>query len=239
MAETATRKRILVVDDEEDVQILVNRILTDAGYSVDSASDGQQALERIDERRPDLVVLDLMMPGLDGWGVLENLRQRPDPPPVVVVTALADYQAFTRGVREGAAAYVCKPFHFAELVATCQKVLLASASRSPTAQEQRRESRRRLMVEVQVLSQENRPMALGEMVNLSLGGAQIDMGAELQLGERVRIAFSIPGSGFPLGLEGRVQWRLAAQRGFCHGLVFVALSSDEQRHLEELLRPPS
>ena len=239
MAETTTPKRILVVDDEEDVQILIRRILSDAGYAVDSASDGQEALEKIDERRPDLVVLDLMMPGLDGWGVLENLRKRPDPPPVVVVTALADYQAFTRGVREGAAAYVCKPFHFAELVATCQKVLLASASRSQVAAELRREPRRRLMVEVQVLSQESRPMALGELVNLSMGGAQVDMGAALDLGERVRIAFTIPGSRLPLGLEGRVQWRLAAQKGFCHGLVFLSLSADQERYLRELLRPPA
>lgn len=236
MLET-TPKRILVVDDEEDVQILIRRILSDAGYDVASASDGQEALHKIDERAPDLVVLDLMMPGLDGWGVLENLRRRPNPPPVVVVTALADYQAFTRGVREGAAAYVCKPFHFAELVATCQKVLLAATTRTLVTPEQRRESRRRLMVEVQVLSQENRPVAVGELVNLSMGGAQVDLGVALDLGERVRVALSIPRSGFPLGLEGRVQWRLSAQKGFSHGLVFVSLSPSEDRQLRELLRP--
>jgi DNA-binding response OmpR family regulator len=239
MAETTSRKRILVVDDEEDVQILIQRILTDAGFDVESAGDGQLALERIEDRRPDLVVLDLMMPGLDGWGVLEHLRKRPDAPPVVVVTALADYQAFTRGVREGAAAYVCKPFHFGELVATCQKVLLASAARAPVASEQRREQRRRLMVEVHVLSQESRPVAVGELVNLSLGGAQVDLGIALQLGDRVRVALSIPSSGFPLGLEGRVQWRLAAQRSFSHGLVFVALSVAEEQQLRDLLRPPA
>jgi DNA-binding response OmpR family regulator len=239
MAETTSRKRILVVDDEEDVQILIRRILSDAGYDVDSASDGEAALERIEDRKPDLVVLDLMMPGLDGWGVLENLRKRPDPPPVVVVTALADYQAFTRGVREGAAAYVCKPFHFAELVATCQKVLLAGATRSPVVPEQRRESRRPLVVEVQVLSHGSRPVAVGELVNLSPGGAQVDLGVALELGDRVRVAFSIPSSGFPVGIEGRVQWRLAAQRGYSHGLVFVSLSPAQEQQLRELLEPPS
>jgi DNA-binding response OmpR family regulator len=239
MAETTSRKRILVVDDEEDVQILIRRILTDAGYEVDSAGDGEAALERIEDRKPDLVVLDLMMPGLDGWGVLENLRKRPDPPPVVVVTALADYQAFTRGVREGAAAYVCKPFHFAELVATCQKVLLAGVARAPVVAEQRRESRRSLVVEVQVLSHGSRPVAVGELVNLSPGGAQVDLGVALELGDRVRVAFSIPGSGFPVGIEGRVQWRLAAQRGYSHGLVFVSLSPAQEQQLRELLEPPS
>jgi DNA-binding response OmpR family regulator len=237
MAETTSRKRILVVDDEEDVQILIRRILSDAGYDVDSASDGEAALERIEDRRPDLVVLDLMMPGLDGWGVLENLRKRPDPPPVVVVTALADYQAFTRGVREGAAAYVCKPFHFAELVATCQKVLLAGSLRVPVVEEHRRESRRRLVVEVQVLSHGSRPVAVGELVNLSPGGAQVDLGVALELGDHVRVALSIPGSGFPLGIEGRVQWRLAAQRGFSHGLVFLSLTPAQDQQLRELLQP--
>lgn len=240
MAETTSRKRILVVDDEEDVQILIRRILADAGYEVDSAGDGEQALERIEERRPDLVVLDLMMPGLDGWGVLEALRKRPDPPPVVVVTALADYRAFTRGVREGAAAYVCKPFHFAELVATCHKVLLASATRgSLVPAEQRREPRRRLMVEVHVLSQESRPVAVGELVNLSLGGAQVDLGLALELGARVRVALSIASSGLPLGLEGRVQWRLTAPKGFSHGLVFVSPTAAEEQQLRELLQPPA
>jgi hypothetical protein len=107
------------------------------------------------------------------------------------------------------------------------------------ATEQRREPRRRLMVEVHVLSQESRPVAVGELVNLSLGGAQVDLGVELQLGDRVRVALSIPSSGFPLGLEGRVQWRLAAPRGFSHGLVFVALSVAEEQQLRDLLRPPA
>ena len=55
--------------------------------------------------------------------------------------------------------------------------------------------------------------------------------------ERVKVALSIPRSGFPLGLEGRVQWRLSAQKGFSHGLVFVSLSASEDRQLRELLRP--
>ncbi len=74
MSEAARRKRILVVDDEEDVQVLVSRILKDAGYEVDRASDGGEAIERFRANRPDLIVLDLMMPGIDGWGVLQHLK---------------------------------------------------------------------------------------------------------------------------------------------------------------------
>ena len=68
---------------------VVARILRDAGFEVDSAHDGGAALERLSERRPDLVILDLMMPGIDGWGVLERMRDMPKPPPVVVSSARA------------------------------------------------------------------------------------------------------------------------------------------------------
>lgn len=104
--------RILVVDDEEDGRLLVAQILQDAGYDVDAAVDGGEALERIRTSRPDLVILDLLMPFVNGWDVLEQIRRVPGPPPVVVVTARGDYETFTRGVREGAVAHLIKPFRF-------------------------------------------------------------------------------------------------------------------------------
>jgi len=228
-------KRILVVDDEEDVQVLVCRILRDAGFEVDSAPDGAAALERLAARRPDLVVLDLMMPGIDGWGVLERLRATPNPPPVVVLTARTDFGTFTRGVREGASAYVCKPFRFHELVATCQRLLLAAA-RSGVRHERRREERRLLMVEVEVLSQDSTPLALGHLANLSTGGAQVDLARALDPGDLVRVAFHIP-SGTPLSLEGSVRWREAAGSGFGHGVAFLNLPAEAESRLHELLRP--
>ena len=237
VADTGARlKRILVVDDEEDVQVLVCRILRDVGYEVEAASDGGEAIEKIGQRRPDLLVLDLMMPGIDGWGVLEHLRGLVDPPPVVVVTARADYGSFARGVREGAAAYVFKPFRFHELVATCQKVLLAGVRRTVT-EERRKKERRSLMVDVKVLSKERAPIALGELVNLGPGGAQIDLGVPLEVGETVRIAFHSPAGGFPLSLDGEIRWRGTAPRGFSHGLVFASLSADDEKALADLLKP--
>jgi len=233
----ARAKRILVVDDEEDVQVLVCRILKDVGYEVDSASDGGEAIEKMGANRPDLLVLDLMMPGIDGWGVLEHLRQLPDAPPVVVVTARADYGSFARGVREGAAAYVFKPFRFHELVATCQKVLLSGVRRSTVAEERRRSPRRSLMVDVKVLSKERAPIALGELVNLGLGGAQVDLGVPLEVEDSVRIAFHSPAGGFPLSLDGQIRWRGTAPRGFAHGLTFQELAADDERALAELLKP--
>lgn len=231
------RRRILVVDDDEDVQVLICRILRDAGFEVESAPDGASALERLAAQRPDLVVLDLMMPGIDGWGVLEHMRATPNPPPVVVLTARTDFGTFTRGVREGASAYVCKPFRFHELVATCQRLLLAAA-RADVRHERRREERRLLMVEVQVLSRDSTPIALGHLANLSAGGAQVDLGVALQPGDRVRVAFHIP-SGTPMSLDGTVRWREVSGSGFAHGISFLALSVEAETHLREMLRPPS
>jgi CheY-like chemotaxis protein len=237
VAETPARpKRILVVDDEEDVQVLVCRILRDVGYEVDAASDGGEAIEKISQKKPDLLVLDLMMPGIDGWGVLEHLRKVPDAPPVVVVTARADYGSFARGVREGASAYVFKPFRFHELVATCQKVLLSGVRRT-VSDERRKRERRALMVDVKVLSKDRAPIALGELVNLGPGGAQIDLGVPLEVGDTVRIAFHSPAGGFPLSLDGEIRWRGAAPRGFSHGLVFGGISPEDERALAELLKP--
>lgn len=239
MAEPGRRKRILVVDDEEDVQVLVSRILKDAGYDVDRASDGGQAIERLRAHRPDLIVLDLMMPGIDGWGVLEHLKRTPEPPPVVIVTARTDYATFARGVREGGTAFVCKPFRFHELVATCQRLLMPGLHPRGAASgaERRRDPRRTLMVEVKVLSRDRAPIALGELVNIGPGGAQVDLGVPLDLGDAVRVAFHIPGGENTLSIEGQVRWRTAAPRGFAHGLKFQSLTPEEDRQLSELLRP--
>ncbi len=119
--------RILVVDDEEDVRHFVRLVLESAGHEVSTAADGQEGIEAIQARRPDLVVLDLMMPVLDGWQVLERVGHV-HPPVIVVLSAAADI----RQVQErGAAAALSKPFRVPELIATCQRVLAAAAAPPP------------------------------------------------------------------------------------------------------------
>jgi CheY-like chemotaxis protein len=237
MSETP-RQRIMVVDDEEDVQVLVSRILRDAGYEVSRASDGQEAIDKLGGEPTDLIVLDLMMPGVDGWGVLQFLRTQKDPPPVVIVTARTDYATFARGIREGGTAFVCKPFRFHELVATCQRLLLPGARPAPFPGDRRATPRRTLMVEVNVLSRDRAPIALGELTNLGKGGARVDLGVPLETGDSVRVAFHVPGGEAPLSLEGEVRWRThAAPRGFAHGLRFHDLTPSEERQLAELLSP--
>jgi len=230
--------RILVVDDEPDIHVFVGRVLSDAGYEVDSAVDGAEALESIKSNRPDLVLLDLMMPVVDGWEVLARLRGLEDPPPVVVLTARGDFAAFARGVREGVAAFIGKPFHFGDLLTTCRSVLEAPPKPGPVSEERRRDQRRRLMVGVRVLSSDRRPLALGELVDLSAGGAQVRLVAPQEVGSVVRLALHISLADSPLQLEGRVQWRRDEEDRFAHGLSFANTPPEMELRLHDLFRPP-
>ncbi len=103
---------ILVVDDDEDLRELVSDALVLAGYRVRTARNGKVALEQAQLMRPDLIVLDLMMPVMNGWQFLEAQREDPDlaSVPVIVVTAGPDSQA------EGAAVFMRKPFDVATLL---------------------------------------------------------------------------------------------------------------------------
>ena len=103
--------RILVVDDEPDILLLHRLNLEAAGHEVLLAADGMKALERIDIDRPDCVVLDVMMPVLDGWGVLEALQGRLDAPPVLVVSAKSSPADVEHAMSIGAQDYLAKPFN--------------------------------------------------------------------------------------------------------------------------------
>jgi CheY-like chemotaxis protein len=114
------RPRVLLVDDEEDVRLLVSHILADTGYQVETVANGRDALRRIAESRPDLVLLDLMMPELDGWQVLSALRESVDAPPVLVLSAYCDDR---KAVALGARGWVRKPFDYRALLKACSGIL--------------------------------------------------------------------------------------------------------------------
>jgi two-component system OmpR family response regulator len=126
MSHPQAAKKVLVVDDEATVRYLLSHVLTHAGYAVEVATDGESALEGIQAGRPDLVVLDLMMPGLDGWGVLERLKASPFRPPVLVVSAHGDSETPGRAAQAGAAGYMTKPFALKKLVETCGQIIAQS-----------------------------------------------------------------------------------------------------------------
>jgi CheY-like chemotaxis protein len=137
----AERKRVLVVDDEPDVLLLCRVNLEFEGYEVTEASDGVQAMERVRERRPDIILLDVMMPRMDGWQVLTELKSDPEfqDIPVVMLTAKVQDQDQIRGWTSGAAEYITKPFSPLSLSQVLEDVLSHDA-----AEEERR---RKLVLE--------------------------------------------------------------------------------------------
>jgi DNA-binding response OmpR family regulator len=127
-------KTILVVDDEPMVRDVVVRYLKRDGYLTVEAADGDEALRRFEESAPDLVVLDLMLPGTDGLAVCRWIRER-SAAPVVMLTARGEESDRIVGLEIGADDYVQKPFSPRELVARVRAVLRRTAG-SPAAQEQ-------------------------------------------------------------------------------------------------------
>lgn len=119
------RTTILSVDDEHDVTELVHFHLTRAGYAVETAATGREALERIQRHRPDLILLDLMLPDIDGFGVCEILRRQPTTAtiPIVILTAWATNDARHFGLELGALDYLTKPFSPKEMVERVRRLL--------------------------------------------------------------------------------------------------------------------
>lgn len=115
--------RILVVDDEESIVKLVEYNLTQAGYEVLTADNGLQALDIVREERPDLVILDLMLPGLNGMDVCQRLRKDGFNTSIIMLTARDDEIDRILGLEMGADDYVTKPFSPRELVARVKAVL--------------------------------------------------------------------------------------------------------------------
>jgi CheY-like chemotaxis protein len=228
------RRRILVVDDEAELRRLLAWILTDFGHDVETAVDGAEALARLpQDPAPDLVILDILMPRVDGWTVLSALRELPVPPPVLVLTGLVDYPTFVRAVREGAAAFMIKPFRFQELIGLCQRIL--AAAREPPDEERRGSRRRLLITDVDLLSAQGSPLARGDLVNVSGSGARLDLGVPLDEGHRVSLALNVPGQIRPFRLEASVLWQRPVPTGFAHGLHFHEIGPDERKFLAEIL----
>lgn len=122
--DTETRGTVLVVDDEPTILEVVSRYLQRAGYRTQLAADGAAALAAANEHRPDLVVLDLMLPRVGGLEVMRRLREHErEPVPIILLTAKGEQSDRITGLRLGADDYVVKPFSPAELVARIDAVL--------------------------------------------------------------------------------------------------------------------
>lgn len=116
--------KILAVDDEPHIRRLVQVNLERHGYEVVTASDGKDALEKVASEKPDLVVLDVMMPYMDGFEVLQTLRKNPETRdlPVIMLTAKAQDADVFRGWQSGADLYLTKPFNPMELISFVKRI---------------------------------------------------------------------------------------------------------------------
>ncbi len=114
---------ILVVDDEQNIIDLAEMYLVKEGYHVLRAGDGEEALDTIQRERPDLVILDIMLPKMDGWEVCRQLRSKSDSTPVIMLTARDEDVDKIVGLEMGADDYMTKPFNPRELVARIKAVL--------------------------------------------------------------------------------------------------------------------
>lgn len=126
-------RTVLVVEDEADLLFTVTLALELAGYRVLGAGSGEEALEVVATRSPDLVVLDLRLPGIDGWEVLRRLGEASEGPrvPVVLLSAQVDAATAARAMDHGCRAYLAKPFRPAELTRVVDGVLAAAGGDAP------------------------------------------------------------------------------------------------------------
>ncbi len=122
-----TRETILVVDDNQDNVEILRAFLEARGYTIAEASDGKAALACLEEVRPAMVLLDVMMPGMDGWQVCRTIKNHPDlgDTCVIMVTAKSGYEDKFEGMRSGADDYVVKPVDLNELLEKVQRNLAA------------------------------------------------------------------------------------------------------------------
>ncbi len=122
---TEEKQSVLIVEDEEDILALLHFNLVKAGYQVDCAACGEEGLQKISEKLPDLVLLDLMLPGIDGLEICRRLRQQEATAqlPIIMLTARGEEQDVVQGLELGADDYVTKPFSVKVLLARIQTVL--------------------------------------------------------------------------------------------------------------------
>ena len=119
-------KSILIVEDDNNIADLLRLYLEKEGYQATIAADGTQGIDLYRKLRPDLVLLDVMMPGVDGWGVLRAIRQDSQTP-VIMLTAKGETTDKVSGLKQGADDYITKPFEMKEVLARIEAVLRRAA----------------------------------------------------------------------------------------------------------------
>ena len=210
---TLAPARILVVDDEPCILDLLETTLTAAGALVTTAANGPSALATVAADPPDLILLDIRMPGIDGWEVLKHLSACPRTAriPVALETSAEDYSSLDRARREGVAAFISKPFRLSEVVETCRRIFEGARPLQGRAKEEQD------LPPVQVRDEQARVIAIGRLVDLGSRGAQLDLERPLAPGQRVSITLQTPGGVITRAAE--IRWVAPEKTRYYHGLV--------------------
>ena len=209
-------RRILIVDDQPSIRGVLELALQEAGAEVWTAPDGKLALELLGSKIPDLILLDLSMPNMDGWEVMEAIKSLPRVSgiPVILETSTEDYPSFDRARKLGAAAFISKPFRLGELVETCRRTLdgarplQGKLGTTPEAKGQR----------VELLDADGDLLATGWLLDHDAKGAQVDLGQPLALSQAVRL--SLQDRAGVEALEAEVRWVTRTGDRYHHGLSF-------------------
>ncbi len=206
-------RRILIVDDQPSIRGVLEVALAEAGADVWSCGDGPSALQSVREHPPDLILLDLVMPGMNGWAVIDALRASPPAAsvPVILETSAEDFASFDRARKQGVAAFLSKPFRLSEVVETCRRVIegarpLQGRSELPDAP-----------VLVQVRDSLGDLLTTGHLLDLGTQGAQVDLDSPLALCQRV--TFTANAAGGSLTKNAEVRWVTQVAGRFHHGLA--------------------
>jgi CheY-like chemotaxis protein len=207
-------RKILVVDDQEGIRALLETALTEGGARVWCAATGPEAIKLLERVTPDLILLDLVMPQMSGWQVLDALRTNPKLAkiPVVLETSAQDFDSFAHARKRGVAAFISKPFVLDDVVETCRRILVGARPLQGTP----------AMVEeppsVEARDSSGALLAIGGLLDLGGQGAQVELDRALPLAGV--LSFTIYAPDGMLQRTAEVRWVSRAGERFQHGLLF-------------------
>lgn len=118
-------KHLLIVDDEEDMRFILNAGLRGLGYEISTAENGEQCLEKVAQKKPDLILLDIMLPALNGYQVCQELKKNPrfNDIPILLMSAKSEEEDKAKGKEAGASGYITKPFDMSDMAQEIRRFL--------------------------------------------------------------------------------------------------------------------
>jgi CheY-like chemotaxis protein len=206
-------RRILIVDDQPSIRGVLQVALEEAGADVWTAGDGASALVILESALPDLILLDLAMPVMDGWEVLRRLKanHRTAQLPVILETSAQDYASYATARKEGIAAFLSKPFRLHEVIETCRRVL--DGARPMQGKPPREDAGAGPDVQIRDLS--GNLMGVGRLLDLAPRGAQVEMDEPLAPGAPYTV--TLRETAGARVVTGEVRWVRKVGEHFHHG----------------------